>query len=125
MPRRYDDDDDDEDDDDEDDDDLDVRRTRRGRSGDTQRGRNEDCKRMIAGLMGIFFGGLGVHKFILGYGAEGAVLLSLSLVGLIVGIGGGACCIIPIVLLILPLSVFDDRLDRGDHLPDQIGRGIH
>jgi TM2 domain-containing membrane protein YozV len=101
MGRRYDDDDDD---DEGDDSDLDLdRRTRRGRRGrDTQHG-DEESKRMLAGLMGIFLGGFGVHKFVLGYGGEGAILLSVTLVGLIVGIGGGFCCLFPFVLTILPI----------------------
>lgn len=116
MPRRYDDDDDDDDDrpprrrrpgdddDEDDDDDFAVPRTRRGRHRDTQRGSGEESKRMLAGLMGILLGGLGIHKFVLGYGGEGAIMLSMSLVGLILGVGGGAICCIPIVLGVLPLA---------------------
>lgn len=28
---------------------------------------NQDNKKVLAGILGIFFGGIGVHKFILGY----------------------------------------------------------
>jgi len=51
-------------------------------------------KKLIAGLLGIFLGGLGVHKFYLGYTKEGVIQLVVtivtcgfaSLVGLIEGI---------------------------------------
>jgi len=51
-------------------------------------------KKLIAGLLGIFLGGLGIHKFYLGYTKEGVIQLVVtivtcgiaSLVGLIEGI---------------------------------------
>ena len=35
----------------------------------------QDNKKVLAGVMGILFGGLGVHKFILGYTQEGIIPL--------------------------------------------------
>ncbi|GAA0736035.1 MULTISPECIES: TM2 domain-containing protein [Flavobacteriaceae] len=49
-----------------------------------------DNKKLLAGILGIIFGGLGVHKFILGYNKEGGILLGVWLLGAIlscVGIG--------------------------------------
>jgi len=51
-------------------------------------------KKLLAGLMGIFFGGLGIHKFVLGYNKEGIILLlatfltcgMASIIGFIEGI---------------------------------------
>lgn len=51
-------------------------------------------KKVIAGVLGILFGGFGVHKFILGYTTEGLIQIAItivtcgigSLVGLIEGI---------------------------------------
>ena len=51
-------------------------------------------KKVLAGILGILFGGLGVHKFILGYTKEGIIQIVItvvtcgvgSLVGLIEGI---------------------------------------
>ena len=40
----------------------------------------QDNKKDIAGVMGILFGGLGVHKFILGYTQEGIIQLVVSVV---------------------------------------------
>jgi TM2 domain-containing membrane protein YozV len=37
-------------------------------------------KKIAAGICGIFLGFLGVHKFILGYSTEGAIMLLVSLV---------------------------------------------
>ena len=51
-------------------------------------------KKMVAGILGILVGGLGVHKFILGYTTEGIIQIAItivtcgigSLIGLIEGI---------------------------------------
>lgn len=47
-------------------------------------------KKILAGIMGIVLGGLGIHKFVLGYQQEGIIMLSvnlLSIIGLIVSCG--------------------------------------
>lgn len=47
-------------------------------------------KKILAGILGIFFGSFGIHKFILGYNKEGIILLSITLIGFVlscVGIG--------------------------------------
>ena len=41
-----------------------------------------DNKKMLAGLLAIFLGTFGVHKFILGYNKEGIILLGIFLVSL-------------------------------------------
>ncbi|GLB48382.1 TM2 domain-containing protein [Neptunitalea lumnitzerae] len=51
----------------------------------------EESKRIIAGIMGILFGSLAIHKFVLGYTKEGVILLLISLltcgtVGSIIGL---------------------------------------
>jgi TM2 domain-containing membrane protein YozV len=38
-------------------------------------------KKLIAGICAIVLGGLGVHKFILGYNTEGAIMLAASTIG--------------------------------------------
>ncbi|MBU2997783.1 TM2 domain-containing protein [Cellulophaga baltica] len=40
----------------------------------------EENKKVIAGLLGIFFGYLGIHKFILGYTKEGIIQIIASIV---------------------------------------------
>ncbi|WP_179344429.1 TM2 domain-containing protein [Winogradskyella ursingii] len=47
-------------------------------------------KKLLAGIVAIIFGGLGIHKFILGYNKEGGILLGLWIIGAIltcVGVG--------------------------------------
>ena len=39
-----------------------------------------DNKKVLAGILAIFLGGFGVHKFILGYNKEGLILLVLTIV---------------------------------------------
>lgn len=40
-----------------------------------------DSKKLAAGLLGIFLGAFGIHKFILGYNTAGIIMLCVSLVG--------------------------------------------
>lgn len=49
-----------------------------------------ESKKVLAGILAIFLGAFGVHKFILGYQKEGIIMLVLSVVGIVlscVGIG--------------------------------------
>jgi len=48
-------------------------------------------KKIAAGICGIMFGGLGVHKFVLGFPGAGVIMLSVSLVGIFFGL----CLILP------------------------------
>ncbi len=41
-------------------------------------------KKIAAGLCGILLGGLGVHKFVLGYQQEGIYMLAAQLIGLVI-----------------------------------------
>lgn len=52
------------------------------RQGYNQMASGQDNKKVLAGLLGIFLGGFGVHKFILGYNTEGIILLGIFLVSL-------------------------------------------
>jgi TM2 domain-containing membrane protein YozV len=45
--------------------------------------------KIAAGLLGIFLGSLGVHKFYLGYSKEGVIMLLITLVTLVPTIGLG------------------------------------
>jgi TM2 domain-containing membrane protein YozV len=38
-------------------------------------------KKLAAGLLGIFLGSFGIHKFVLGYTTPGVIMLVVSLVG--------------------------------------------
>ena len=41
---------------------------------------SQESKRIIAGILGILFGALGIHKFVLGYTKEGLIQIGLSIV---------------------------------------------
>jgi TM2 domain-containing membrane protein YozV len=41
-------------------------------------------KKIAAGICGIVLGGLGIHKFVLGYTQEGVIMLSVYLVSLVI-----------------------------------------
>ncbi|GAB4087129.1 hypothetical protein GCM10028784_37590 [Myceligenerans cantabricum] len=43
--------------------------------------------RVVAGLLGIFLGALGAHRFYLGYRALGLVMLAITVIGAIAGFG--------------------------------------
>jgi TM2 domain-containing membrane protein YozV len=49
-------------------------------------------KKLAAGICGILLGSLGIHKFILGYSTEGAIMLVVSVLGIVF-----ACFIIPAI----------------------------
>ena len=49
-------------------------------------------KKVAAGVCGILFGGLGVHKFILGLNTAGVIMLVISLISILTG----ACLIFPL-----------------------------
>ena len=44
---------------------------------------NNNNHKLLAGLLGIFLGYLGIHKFVLGYNKEGIILLVLGLLGIV------------------------------------------
>ena len=71
-------------------------------------------KRTTAGILGIFFGFLGVHKFILGYTAEGFVLLGISVIGGIITCGLSIIVtdIIGIIEVIIILSKSAEEFKR-------------
>jgi TM2 domain-containing membrane protein YozV len=46
-----------------------------------------NSKKLAAGLLGIFLGWLGIHKFILGYTTPGVIMLVVSLAGGVVTCG--------------------------------------
>ena len=58
---------------------------------ETFSGAGGDNKKILAGILAIIFGSLGIHKFILGYQKEGIILLVASIIGyatMCFGIGG-------------------------------------
>ena len=44
-------------------------------------------KKIVAGILGILLGALGIHKFVLGYTKEGVIMLLVTILGSIIVIG--------------------------------------
>jgi TM2 domain-containing membrane protein YozV len=67
-------------------------------------------KKLLAGILGIVLGGLGVHKFILGYTTEGIIMVVTYFVGLFLcGIPSMVVAIIGIVEGITYLTKSDEE----------------
>jgi len=66
-------------------------------------------KKLPAGILGILLGGLGIHKFFLGYASEGVLMLVVTLVGGIVtcGVAATVMHIIGIIEGVIYLSKSD------------------
>ena len=68
---------------------------------------NQESKRVIAGILGIFLGVLGIHKFVLGYTKEGLTMLLISV--LTCGVGAIVMKIIAIIEGITYLTKSDEE----------------
>lgn len=60
---------------------------------------SEEKNKMVAGLLAIFLGALGIHKFYLGYSKEGVIMLVATIGGGIVTCGIASCVISVIALI--------------------------
>ena len=71
-------------------------------------------KKMAAGICGILLGGFGVHKFILGYNTEGAIMLAAWIVGMFLtcGIASIAVGIVGLIEGIIYLTKSDEEFVR-------------
>jgi len=71
---------------------------------------NTNSKKTLAGIMGILFGGFGVHKFILGYTAEGVIMLLVWIFGWVLcGIPTAVISVIGLAEGIIYLTKSDDE----------------
>lgn len=66
--------------------------------------------KLAAGLLGIFLGALGIHKFYLGYNKEGLIMLLVSL--LTCGVGATVMEIIGLIEGILYLTKTDEDFEN-------------
>ena len=71
-------------------------------------------KKIVAGICGILLGGLGVHKFILGYTVEGIIMLAISIGGGIITCGVSAFIvgIIGLIEGIIYLTKSDEEFQK-------------
>ncbi len=69
-----------------------------------------DNKKILAGVLGILLGWIGVHKFMLGYNKEGIILLVMGLLGFLTcGITSAISGIIGLVEGIIYLTKSDEE----------------
>jgi TM2 domain-containing membrane protein YozV len=68
---------------------------------------NQSSKRVVAGILGILLGPLGIHKFILGYTTEGIVMLLITVITC--GIGGWIIGVIGLIEGIIYLTKSDEE----------------
>lgn len=74
-------------------------------------------KKILAGILGILLGAWGIHKFILGYTAEGAIMLGVTLGGILLscltfgltGLAPAAMAVIGLVEGIIYLTKSDEE----------------
>ena len=73
----------------------------------------KDKDKVVAGILGILLGALGIHKFYLGYTKEGVIMLLVSLVGGIFtcGLTASVAGVIGLVEGILYLTKSDEEFD--------------
>lgn len=69
---------------------------------------------VAAGLLAIFLGGLGIHKFYLGYNTAGFIMLAVTVLGSIVSLGlaGAVVWVISIVEGIIYLTKSQTEFDN-------------
>lgn len=68
---------------------------------------NQESKRVLAGILGIIVGVLGIHKFVLGYTKEGIIMLLVTV--LTCGFGGFVSSIIGLIEGIIYLTKSDEE----------------
>ena len=81
-------------------------------------------KKVLAGILGIFFGGLGIHKFILGYQKEGFILLGITLLSipLMCIIIGAITIYIPALIGFIEGIIYLTKSDEEFYNTYQVGR---
>jgi TM2 domain-containing membrane protein YozV len=71
---------------------------------------SSENKKMLAGILAILLGSLGIHKFILGYTKEGVILLILGVLGIFTcGITSSISWIVGIIEGIMYLTKSDEE----------------
>lgn len=83
-----------------------------------------DNKKILAGILGILLGSLGIHKFILGYNKEGGIMLGATLVGILlscIGIGVFLVWIMSVIGLIEGI-IYLTKSDEEFYRTYQVGK---
>jgi TM2 domain-containing membrane protein YozV len=74
---------------------------------------SRDCNRLAAGLLAIFLGCLGIHKFYLGYQREGIILLLCGTVGWLLFLPVIAAAVIGLIEGIIYLCQTEEEFQRN------------
>lgn len=84
----------------------------------------QDNKKLVAGITGILLGGLGVHKFILGYNTEGLILLgaTLACIALSCVVVGAFFVWIPGVIGLIEGIIYLTKSDEEFYRTYQVGK---
>ncbi|MBP2833192.1 TM2 domain-containing protein [Aquimarina sp. U1-2] len=71
---------------------------------------SQDNKKLLAGILGIILGTLGIHKFVLGYTKEGVIMLVLGILGIFTcGITSSISWIVGLIEGIMYLTKSDEE----------------
>ncbi len=94
------------------------------RQGYQQMVKSPDNKKVLAGLLGIFLGGFGVHKFVLGYVTEGFILLGILLISfpLMCVVIGFFTVYIPMIIGVIEGIIYLTKSDQEFYQTYQVGR---
>lgn len=71
----------------------------------------QDNKKLLAGLLAIFLGGFGIHKFILGYNKEGIILLVATIIlgAITCGLAAWVAWVVTIIEGVIYLTKSDEE----------------
>lgn len=84
----------------------------------------QDNKKVLAGIMGILFGGLGIHKFVLGYNQEGFILLGVFLISipLTCFLIGAITIYVPVIIGLIEGIIYLTRTDEEFYQTYQVNK---
>ncbi|WP_136466876.1 TM2 domain-containing protein [Flagellimonas onchidii] len=88
------------------------------------KGAGGDNKKILAGILAIILGGLGIHKFMLGYNKEGFILLGVSIVSyILVCVGIGLLFVwIPSIIGLIEGIIYLTKSDEEFYNTYQVGK---
>lgn len=88
------------------------------------KGAGGENKKVLAGILAIILGSLGVHKFILGYNKEGFILLAFTLISYVLAcfIIGAFLVWIPAVIGLIEGIIYLTKTDEEFYLTYQVGK---
>ncbi|NER12925.1 NINE protein [Leptobacterium flavescens] len=80
----------------------------------------QDNKKILAGILAIFLGGFGIHKFILGYNKEGIILLVVTII--IGAITCGFAATVTWIITVIEGIIYLTKSDEEFYNTYQVGR---